>query len=113
MTGDLTRRDVPANLDEPTESLLKRIAFDVGKQLVEQIESVHPEMTRAVMSWESTRLSLRNTVHNAFMEAVAAAKAGEIENMLARHDKHRRLMRKLRKAGSVEEVQNIMGTGRR
>lgn len=100
---DLTRRDVPA-LDDDTEALLKRIAFDVGKQLVEQIEHAHPEMTKAVASWESTRLSLRNSVHNSFMEAVRAAKAGEIEQMLARHDKHRRTMRKLRKAKTVAGV---------
>lgn len=107
MSGNLTRRDVPA-LDDDTEVLLKRIAFDVGKQLVEQIEHAHPEITKAVASWESTRLGLRNTVHNAFMEAVRAAKAGEIEEMLARHDKHRRLMRKLRKAKTVGEVQEAV-----
>lgn len=107
MTGDLTRRDVPA-ISDGTEALLKRIAFDVGKQLVEQIEHAHPEMMRAATSWESARLSLRNTVHNAFMEAVAAAKAGEIEEMLARHDKHRRTMRKLRKAKTPEDVREAM-----
>ena len=107
MHSELTRRDVPA-LDDDTEALLRRIAFDVGKQLVEQIEHAHPELVQAARSWDSTRLSLRNAVHNSFMEAVKAAKIGEIEQMLARHDKHRRTMRKLRKASSVEEIREVM-----
>lgn len=82
----------------PTEAAVRRIAMDVGKQVVEHIEWVHPEMTKAVPSWKSTRLSIRNCVHNAIMAAVKAADEGRHEQQMATNDQHRRTMRKLRKA---------------
>ncbi len=71
--------------------------MDVGKQIVDHIEGMYPRMFDHV-SQESASLSIRNTAYNAIMEAVKAANNGEVELMLARHDKHRRDLRKLRKA---------------
>lgn len=75
--------------------------MDVGKQVVEHIESMYPGCCDAV-AWNSARLSIRNCTHNAIMEAVRAADRGEIESMIERHDKLRRDLRKLRKAGGAK-----------
>lgn len=82
----------------PTEEAIRRIAMDVGKDLVEYIEHMYPEMTKAVQSWRSTRLSLRNHVYNNIMAMVDAADKGRDAETIARRDDHRRLMRKMRKA---------------
>ena len=83
----------------PSDDVIRRIAMDVGKDLVEYIEYMYPEMTKAVQSWKSTRLSLRNHVHNTIMMHVRATDEGRHEQTLAANDKHRRVMRKMRKAG--------------
>lgn len=87
---------VPARV-EFTEELVRQIAMDVGKQVVDHIEHAYPAICDAV-AWKSARLSIRNCTHNAIMEAVRAANEGAIEPMLERHDEHRRTMRVLRKA---------------
>lgn len=88
--------NLPARV-EFTEELVRQIAMDVGKQVVAHIEHAYPAMLRSVAE-DSAKLSIRNATHNAIMEAVSAANKGEVELMLDRHDKHRRVMRKLRKA---------------
>jgi len=98
--------NVPATVDF-SEALVRQIAMDVGKQVVDHIEGMYPQMFAGV-SKASASLSIRNCAHNAIMEAVKAANNGEVELMLARHDKHRRTLRKLRKAASVEEVRDIL-----
>lgn len=82
---------------EFTTDIIRQIAMDVGKQVVDHIEGVYSPMCDAV-AWDSARVSIRNCTHNAIIEAVEAANKGEIEAMLVRHDLHRRTMRKLRKA---------------
>jgi aconitase B len=80
-----------------SEALVRQIAMDVGKQVVDHIEHAYPAMCDAV-AWNSARTSIRNCTHNAIMEAVKAANEGAIDPMLERHDDHRRTMRRLRKA---------------
>ncbi len=92
--------NVPAIVDF-SEALVRRIAMDVGKQVVDHIGAMYPRMFDNV-SKPSASLSIRNTAYNAIMEAVKAANNGEVEQMLKRHDEHRRTMRKLRKASSVD-----------
>lgn len=82
---------------EFTDAIVRQIAMDVGKQVVDHIEHAYPAMCDAV-AWNSARTSIRNCTHNAIMEAVKAANQGQIEPMLERHDEHRRAMRALRKA---------------
>ena len=77
----------------PTDEIVRRIAMDVGKQVVEHIEWAHGEMMRAAPSWKSARLSIRNCVHNNIMSAVRAADEGTYEKWLADNDVHRRKMR--------------------
>jgi len=89
-------KNLPATVDF-SEAIVRQIAMDVGKQVVDHIEHAYSPMCDAV-AWKSARVSIRNCTHNAVMEAVKAANKGEIEQMLERHDKHRREMRGLRKA---------------
>lgn len=79
-----------------SEALVRQIAMDVGKQVAFHIETQYPAMLDAVAA-KSAALSIRNTAYNAIMEAVKAANQGQVEQMLARHDAHRRSIRKLRK----------------
>jgi hypothetical protein len=90
--------NLPATVDF-SEALVRQIAMDVGKQVVDHIEGMYPQML-ANVSKASASLSIRNTAYNAIMEAVKAANHGEVELMLERHDKHRRMLRKLRKAAA-------------
>lgn len=102
--------NLPATVDF-SETLVRQIAMDVGKQVVDHIDGMYPQMF-ANVSKASASLSIRNTAYNAIMEAVKAANNGEVELMLARHDKHRRTLRKLRKAASVDEVRDILQQAR-
>ena len=81
----------------PTDDIVRRIAMDVGKQVVEHIEWAHSDMVRAAGSWQSSRLSIRNCVHNNIMGAVAAADEGRYEEWIAGNDSHRRAMRAARR----------------
>ena len=83
--------------DEDMADLLHRIAMDLGKQVVDHIEHAYPQACDAV-AWDSARTSIRNSTYNSFMEAVRASSKGELEAMLDRHDGHRKMMRKIRKA---------------
>ena len=85
----------------PTEEVIRRIAMDVGKQVVEHIEWVHQDMVKASGSWKSARLSIRNATYNAIMAAVKAADAGRHEQAMENNDQHRRTMRKLRKSAGM------------
>ena len=81
----------------PTDEIIRRIAMDVGKQVVEHIEWVHTDMVRAAGSWKSARFSIRNCVHNNIMSAVTAADEGRYEEWIAANDQHRRFMRAARR----------------
>jgi hypothetical protein len=92
----------------PTDDVIRRIAMDVGKQVVEHIENMYPVMTD-VVAWKSARRSIRNCVHNAIMAAVNAADEGRHEESLKANDKHRRFMRKIRKAKTLEDIIDARG----
>jgi len=88
----------------PTDEAIRKIAMEVGKQVVEHIERMHPEMAAAARSWKSSRLSIRNCTHNAIIAAVNAADRGRDESFIAENERHRRVLRRIRKAKSVEEI---------
>lgn len=90
-----------------SEELVRKIAMDVGKEIVAHIEHAYPEMF-TVVAEKSAKLSIRNTTYNAIISAVEAANRGESEEAIKRHDRQRRTLRKLRKAKTVEEVQDVM-----
>jgi hypothetical protein len=86
--------------------------MDVGKQVVEHIEFMYPDMVAGAKSWKSARLSIRNCTHNAIIAAVEAADKGQHEQRLKRNDEHRRDMQKLRKATSLDEIMAVIQAGR-
>lgn len=99
-----------ANLPKPvgpTEEVVRKIAMDVGKQVVHYIETMYPQVTK-VVAWKSARLSIRNCTHNAIMAAVNAADIGRAEQSIEANERHRRTVNRMRKARTIEEVFAIM-----
>jgi light-regulated signal transduction histidine kinase (bacteriophytochrome) len=86
------------------DDLVRRIAKDVGQDVVDYLEWMYPEMVAAARSWKSARVSIRNHTYNQIMAAVEAADKGQTEKSLKMHDRHRRVMRKLRRAKSIEDI---------
>lgn len=83
----------------PSLDAVRKIAMDVGKQVVAHIENSHSEMFSTVASVKSTKLSIRNATYNAIMAAVNAADEGRDEQQIASNEAHRRKMRRIRKVG--------------
>jgi hypothetical protein len=94
------RQSPPAPaVEKPADDLIKRIAMDIGKQVVAYIEHAYPAMFEAVAS-DSAKLSVRNATYNAIIAAGEAFGEGLSEQRLAEHAKQRRVLRKLRKAAA-------------
>lgn len=81
----------------PSLEIVRKIAMDVGKQVVAHIEHSHAEMFKAVASEKSTKLSIRNATYNAIMAAVNAADEGRDAQQIEANEAHRRKMRRLQK----------------
>jgi hypothetical protein len=81
----------------PSMEIVRKIAMDVGKEVVAHIEHAHPEMFKAVRSEKNTKLSIRNATHNAIMAAVNAADEGRDLQWIEGSEAHRRKMRRLQK----------------
>lgn len=79
----------------PTDEAIRKIAMDVGKQVVAHIETMYPKMFEVVP--KSAKLSIRNVTHNAIMAAVNAADKGQDEKLIQGNEAHRRTMRRLKK----------------
>ena len=79
-----------------TDDILRRIAMEIGKEVVAHIEHAYPEMFDAVSA--SAKLSVRNATYNAVMMHVRAADCGETDKLIKDMEEHRRKMRALRKA---------------
>ena len=88
----------------PTDEAIRKIAMEVGKQVVEHIESMHPDIVAGARSWKSARLSIRNCTHNAIIAAVNAADRGQDEKFITDNELHRRTLKQIRKAKTVEEI---------
>lgn len=67
----IARRDSLA-LNDPSEDWLKKLAMDIGKEVVAYIEVMYPEAITATAS--TFRLSVRNTIYNQIVSAVREAK---------------------------------------
>lgn len=102
MSDDAKLPTVPLTPDVLTDELVREIAMDVGKELVEYIGWMYPKMFDAVA--KSAALSIRNHTYNSIMEAVKAANEGRARQMLDMHDRHRRKMRQIRRSKTFEEV---------
>lgn len=94
----------------PTEEVVRRIAMDVGEQVVHHIETMYPQVTK-VVAWKSARLSIRNATHNAIMTAVNAADIGRAEQSIEANEKHRRWVNRMKKAKTVDEVFALIKAG--
>ncbi len=85
-----------------TRDLIREIAMDIGKEVVDYVERMYPQ---AIASTSSTfRLSLRNCVHNEIMAAIQVNDEGKIIERLEYRKKFRRHLKKLVKAGNMKEL---------
>jgi len=85
----------------------KAIAEEIGRQVAFHIETMYPEAVKAASS--TFLLSVKGTVINSIMALKDADKFNaSIGGWLKKNDQHRRKIRKLKKAGSVAEVEAIM-----
>lgn len=89
-----------------TDELIKEIAMDIGKDTVDYIEWMYPKALEAV-SASMFKLALRNHIYNQIIEAIKYSDEGQIISRLAERKKHRRLIKKMRKASSMEEIISI------
>lgn len=87
----------------PTDEAIRKIAMEVGKQVVEHIERMYPEACNAV-AWKSARLSIRNCTHNAIIAAVNAADRGQDGKFISDNEQHRRTLKRISKAKTVEKI---------
>lgn len=88
----------------PTDEAIRKIAMEVGKQVVDHIENMHPEMVAAAPSWKSSRLSIRNCTHNAIIAAVNAADRGQDQKFISENERHRKVLKRIRKAKTIDEI---------
>lgn len=100
--ANLTKARAPVVAGDPTRALIKAIAMDIGKAVVHHIMTMYPDAAAALR--ESGRLSVRNCVHNEIMAALEVTDEGQIIARLQDRKEHRRIINKLRKARSVEEI---------
>jgi hypothetical protein len=103
MSEDVKLPALPRAPEPLTDELVRKIAMDVGKQVIDHIADMYPQMLEAAP--KSARLSIRNTAYNAIMEAVKAANEGRAESMLDAHERLRRKLGQFRRAKTFEEVQ--------
>ena len=82
------RANLPAVIG-PNETLIRRIAMDIGNAVVHHIEIMYPVAIEATPK-STFRLSVRNTVYNEIMAAIQVNDAGEIEARLADRSADRR-----------------------
>ena len=87
-------------------SLFDAIAMDIGKDLAFYIETQFPEAVKAASG--SFLLSVRNHTFNTIKAAAEARTAEHAAQRLIDHDKHRRTIRRIRRAKSVEEIVAMM-----
>ncbi len=79
----------------PSLEAVRKIAMDVGKQVVAHIEHAYPQMLEKAP--KSARLSIRNATYNAIMAAVNAADEGRDAQQIAANEAHRRKIGRIRK----------------
>lgn len=92
--GSLTMAQLP-KVTTPTDEAIRKIAMDVGKQVVAHIEYAYPKMFESVP--KIAKLSMRNCVYNAIIAAVEAADEGRDEQQIKDNSEHRRKMAKIMK----------------
>lgn len=89
----------------PTSDIVKAIAMDIGKELVDYVERMYPDAIEAASS--TFRLSLRNHVYNDIMCMVKITDEERLKEWLDYREKFRRYMRRMKKAKSTDEADRI------
>lgn len=104
---------IPAPTQQPIErDLVREIAMDVGKEVAAYIERQYPKAVEATSS--TFLLSVRNTVCNQILAALAVTDPAEIERRLKMRSQERRKLRASYKAmkdiqpGEHEKAQAIL-----
>ena len=77
-----------ATHDPMSPGLVRDIAMDIGKETAAYIEVMYPDAVKAASS--TFLLSVRNTVYNEIIAAIAHHEAGVIRQRLERRKKFRR-----------------------
>lgn len=95
------------DVTEATQDAAKAIAEEIGRQVAFHIETMYPEAVRACPS--TFLLSVKGTVVNSIMALKDADTFNaSIGDWLKKNDKHRRKIRKLKRAQNVQEVRDIV-----
>lgn len=71
------------------DSVIREIAKDVGKEVILHIETVHPEMFKAVRV-RAAKLSIKTCIYNEIIEAVREKNLHIILRRLLRQKKYRK-----------------------
>jgi hypothetical protein len=78
-----------------TDEIIRRIAMEIGKEVVAHIEHGYPQM---IAAYPNAKISIRNATYNAVMMHIRAADEGRTDALIQSQEAHRRKMAKLRKA---------------
>lgn len=89
------KANLPATRDHIDRELVKRIAFEIGKEVAAHIEIMYPKAVEATS--KSMLLSVRNCTHNNIMAALKYTDAESIERWIKTREKHRRELRAIYK----------------
>ncbi len=76
----MSSENLPETQSPWSRELVKEIAMDIGKEVVAHIEIMYPAAIAATPGTFKT--SVRNTIYNQIMAAIAVNDAGEIEARL-------------------------------
>lgn len=77
------------------EDLVKEMAMDIGREIAAYIERMYPKAVKATS--QSMLLSVRNSVYNEIMAALAVTDADDIRNRLAQRKSDRRKLKAMYK----------------
>jgi hypothetical protein len=87
--------NLPATRGSLDRELVKRIAFEIGKEVAAHIEIMYPNAVEATS--KNMLLSVRNCTHNNIMAALKYTDAESIERWIKTREKHRRKLRAIYK----------------
>ena len=87
--------NLPAKRESIDRELVKRIAFEIGKDVAAHIELMYPKAVEATS--KNMLLSVRNCTHNNIMAALKYTDADSIEAWIKTREKHRKKLRAIYK----------------
>lgn len=100
------REQADFQLSSPPIELIKAIAMDIGKELVDYVERMYPDAIAATSS--TFRLSLRNHTYNDIMCMVKITDETRLVEWLDFRKKFRRHLKRMKKVKSMEDLDRIV-----